>query len=573
MATPVTDPALLAQLNAGDTAAPAAAGPRPVTDPAILQQLNAPATPEARPGMTGYAASRARNPNTHVDEPGINWNDVTAGVSQFAQGVNKPVYGTIGALADLIPDTASRLTGGPGMRPVTNFLQKYAYPTPPEALEGHPALRVAREAGNMVGNNIGPQAVDGGLANAGVRSGVTLAEQAAPGVLNKIRGAGDKVLDWVAQNPGKAFTTDTAGATESGAGGQIGTQIGENEGWSPDAKVWAERVGQLATPFGVNAWAKVSPTANAPRAAGWLARKTAEMVPENVLPESWQTGGTPQSRAADRLAYANREGPYANPDTPPPAEPNWAVRQMDKGAARRTEAASGAVRDEMDQITARPEAAANMSIADQLKQNVPGFAPGLAKETGDPALLKLHGRLEGQATGNTLRDLQGNYDKSAQAIKDKFNGIAPAAPENAAPPQDVVAQSVRDRVKSIGDRLSQQGEEVGQQVGQRQKNVQDVLTNEQANTQAQLDQRQQAAQARLEQQRGQVTNQIRQTSDQLPETDPSIVGNHLRETRATLRGQANDQMDQLRRGIAHPEDGGRGSSGDGGNARADDDGR
>jgi hypothetical protein len=234
------------------------------------------------------------------------------------------------------------------------------------------------------------------------------------------------------------------------------------------------------------------------------------MVPESMLPEGMQTSGTPQSRAADRNAYANREGPYANPDAPPPPEPNWAVRQMDEGYKQRTENASATVRDQIDQINQRPGAAENRSIAEQLKQNVPGFQPGIAKETGDQALLNLQGRLEGQATGNTLRDLQGNYDKSAQAIRDKFNSVTPAEPApSPTPPQDVVANAAQQRVAD--------------------------------------------AQSRVGIQQDATQNQLKIAADSLPDAERAASGAKLRDIHATAEQASSDKTTALRKAIANPE--------------------
>lgn len=79
MATKVTDPAILAQLNGGASAA--AAGPRKVTDPALLEQLNAQsdAAPTGlRPGSREYAdwavqRAKAGKDLPRVSEPPPAW--------------------------------------------------------------------------------------------------------------------------------------------------------------------------------------------------------------------------------------------------------------------------------------------------------------------------------------------------------------------------------------------------------------------------------------------------------------------------------------------------------------------
>lgn len=90
---------------------------------------------------------------------------------------------------------------------------------------GDPQNRVEqtlRAGGNMAGENLPLMATGAGAAASGVRSGVTMAEQAAPGIMNKVRGAADSVLEGIAAHPVASMVGENVGAAEAGAGGNIG---------------------------------------------------------------------------------------------------------------------------------------------------------------------------------------------------------------------------------------------------------------------------------------------------------------------------------------------------------------
>ena len=370
---------------------------------------------------------------------------IAPAVKQAAAGFNEgiaPVLNAPNILANAGVNLVRRAIGGePQPDPVTqNYERAFVAPA------GQPQTRVQkamRAGGEMAGANVPFLATGLGAAANGVRSGVTMGEQAAGGVLPKVRGAIDQVMEWMAAHPTTAATTDTLGAFESGAGGQVGRQVGIDRGASPDEQRAYELAGQLGTPAAFAAWSRWGLTPLAARAAKFGVGKAAQMVPESVLPEGFQSGMTPAQRTADRLAYSNREGKYADPNVPAPPEPNALVRNMDAGANKRAADAADTVRTEMAQIQARPEAAANQSIADRLKKQIPGFAPGVAKETGDPALLNLQARLESNATGPELRTAQDRYDASAGALRDKFQSLAPPAGEN---PQDLAVNAATGKV-------------------------------------------------------------------------------------------------------------------------------
>lgn len=511
MATPVTDPAILAQLNAPDAsqaAQPAApAAPRPVTDPNILAQLNSPATPAAPAPQGPISAGRT--------------------AQQALGGFNAGVGGILNAPNDLADAGVAALRRMVGMDPSTQssvhdvYNKEFVEPggPPQNNLES-----VVRKGGEMTGANTPLLATGLGAAGAGIRSGVTMAEQAAPGIANKLRGAADAVLEWMAQHPTSAAVSDTAGAFQAGAGGETARGMAESSGAGPTGQKLAETLGQFGAPAAISTYAKVAPTALAVKGAAWGAKKAAQTVPESVtdmLPERFQPSNTTSAeRAADQLAYSNREGKYANPDEPAPEAPGWIARQQDIGAQKRTQSAASTVQDEMNQITARPEATENMSIADRLKKNIPGFEPGIAKETGDPALLNLQQRLESNATGSDLRTARDKYDTSAAAIRGKADELAPPveAPKRAGQvgpnpatenPQDLAAGANTQRVQSVNDRLAQQSE---------------------------------------------VTRgQIQQQSTALPDAERAQSGARFREINDTAEQASNDRTTALRGAIARPD--------------------
>lgn len=104
---PVTDPAILAQLNAGSPAAAPAAGPRPVTDPALLAQLDA---PPAQPDAIETALRKAQLPGRAVIE-GV---QDMAGMARLLNPV-----GLAQSLMDVArpQSEAARLTGTPDNPP------------------------------------------------------------------------------------------------------------------------------------------------------------------------------------------------------------------------------------------------------------------------------------------------------------------------------------------------------------------------------------------------------------------------------------------------------------------------
>ena len=215
---------------------------------------------------------------------------------------------------------------------------------------------------------------------------------------------------------------------------------------------------------------------------------------------------------------------------------------MDAGQAKRENRATAAAGKEFNQIVSQPDAAANLAESQRLEQTIPGFKPGVAKATQDPALLKLQDSMEGRATGDELRRVQQSADASTQAIRDYKDNIIPGGAEN---PQDIAAKANTARVRGVNDKIGA----VGQNIEQRTAATQQRLEGERGVAQADIDARQTAAQQRAEQEQTQARGRVRGISDNLPEVDPSVTGEYLRETRQSLKNEADDHMTALRRNV------------------------
>jgi hypothetical protein len=484
----------------------------------------------AAQGAREAAATRVRGPvRPPTDrQPEPSWSDVRDVVTQTATGANEGLAHTALRAADAIPYFISKAAGGEGVHPFEGtFSKTFVEPIPPPETD---AQQIGRAGGNMLGENLENIVPVAGLANSGVRSGVTLAEQAAPGIVGKIRGAGDAMLDWIARNPGKAFVSDNVGAAQAGAGGEYGREVAEDAGAGPGMQRVAEIAGQMGAPGAMGMYSKFGPGAMAAKAGTKVAKTVLGAVPEGVLPERLQpAGGTLPERNADRLAFSNNEGKYTANEgrpaedlaVPPPKEPNFVQKQIDAGTEARTQKASDVVAKQFDDITSSPEAAANLAEAERLKKEIPGFEPGIAKATNDPALLNKQQNFEAEATGDELRQRQAATDASRGAIREHMDKTVPPAetprrtPEQVGPlpptetPQDVVAGANAARVQGANDKIEQQAAGVRQQIQQR--------------------------------------------SAELPDAERATSGAAFRDIHETAERASSDRTSELRKAIANPD--------------------
>lgn len=521
--------------------------PTAAAAPAAAPQIAAPPLP---PGFVVDAPAAAPVPPSAMPEPNADFNTkrtVTQSATGLNEGLLSPVVRAVDAASNLINKPAEWLTGNPIPKPhmlEDSFREHFVDPmgTPQNRIE-----QTARAGGRMVGENLPLMVAGAGLAGSGARAGVTLAEQAAPGIMNKIRGAADSVLEGMAAHPVASAVGENTGAFAAGAGGNVGRNVAKDSGGDEHAQERAELAGQLMLPSGAALYSKLAPTRLGAKAVKIVGEKVLDSVPSEVIPAKLQRSeGTYAERQAEQSAYANREGKYANPDEPAPAAPDFATRRMDAGQKKRENVAAEAASKEFKQIVDNPEAAANLAEAQRLEQTIPGFKPGVAKATSDPALLKLQDSMESRATGDELRGVQQKADASTQAIRDYKENIIPPAGEN---PQDAVAAANAARVQGASGKIETQRGVTGQQIDQRTEATQQRLAGERATAEGSITERQTAAQQQAEQEQTQARGRIRETSDSLPRTDPTIVGNELRETRGALRREADAHMTELRRNV------------------------
>ncbi|WP_370191139.1 hypothetical protein [Bradyrhizobium diazoefficiens] len=505
----------------------------------LIPQQSAPAAPAAAAGggMFDDLIPKAAEPDAPLS--------ATRSVTQGATGFNEGLASSVLRPLDVVPFLVSKAMGGEGVHPFEGtFREHFVDPM------GDPQNRfeqTLRAGGRMTGENLPLMVTGAGVAGAPLRSGVTMAEQAAPGIVNKVRGAADAVLEGMAANPVASAVGENVGAAVSGAGGNIGRNVAKDNGGGEHAQETGELVGQLMLPSTAAAYSKVSPTRLAAKGVKMAGEKVLDNIPEAAIPEQLRpAGGTYAERKADQLAYSNREGKYADPNVPAPNPPNFATRRMDAGQAKREDAAAEAASKEFKGIVDQPDAAANLAEAERLQQTIPGFKPGVAKATNDPALLKLQDSMESRATGDELRGVQQAHDANVEAIRGAKDNIVPAQGEN---PQDIVARANAARVQSVNDRLAARRDATGQRIDQRSEATRQQLESERAATEGAISERQTAAQQRFEQEQQRARERIRGVSDSLPETDPTVVGNELRDTRAALRRDADARMAELRRNV------------------------
>jgi hypothetical protein len=517
----------------------------------LIAQTKAASTPNPAPqgGMFDDLIAQAKRPPAASNLPNFIQNaptpqlgapggdsfssSVLHPVSQVATGFNEGLGSTVVRAADaasnLMNKPAEWITGQPAPNPhmLENAFNKH-FVEPQGAPQNH-AEEVLRAGGHMAGE-FAPQAIESaGLAPA-VTTGVSAVQELAPGAWNAIKYGVGRLVGGLGEKPLAA----TAGAFESGAGGETGRSMAEKAGAGPTGQQAAEIAGQFAAPFAMDVYNKGIPlpgtegktiplpnTAGAIRLGAWAGKKAIQAVPEAALPESLRpAAGTYAERQADQLAYSNREGKYANPDEPAPREPNFVQRQMDVGQANREAKARQVVSQELGQILERPEYASSLNEAQRLEQTIPGLNLGVAKSTQDPALLNRQEHIEAGAQGDELRKLQQGYDANVQAVRKYQDSIVPRAegprrtPDQMGPqpatntPQDSVAAANASRVQ----------------------NTQRANEQEIANTQGLIQRR----------------------ADALPEIDRAATGQQLREIRHGEQGAADQEVQRLRAGIANP---------------------
>lgn len=358
-------------------------------------------------------------------------------------------------------------------------------PEPANRLE-----RAARRGGEFVGDAV-PLIFGGmGLAASAARAPTAaLGTEAAATVGQVVKRGVNQVLDSMAARPAAAVAGDVAANVGAGAGAQVGKEAG-----GPVGEAVGSVVGGVAAPN----LPRLSPAAVTARLGLTAARAGTRFLPPAADREA---------REAANLAWANREGVYADPTVPKPPEPGLLARAQDKAAAARAQRASVLVGKDLQAVLTEPQAPASLAEAERLKEAIPGFSPSFAKASNSGPLLNLQQKLEGQAVGDELRRFQAKRDANAGAINRFADENAPASAGQPAPqfPEDAVDASLRSRV---------QGELDG-----------------------------------LDAQRAATEQDIRNASGALPAVDRSVVGRELRDLRAAEKRASDAEVRRLKAAV------------------------
>lgn len=467
----------------------------------------------AAPQTEAYYGSGKRKAGTAPwqvnDGPDATWGDVGKVVHHGFSGFNSAAGKLLFAPSDALNAGIDKITSMLGFEPSTGRSAHEAYNNT-FVNAGEPTTemqRVAAAGGDMAAQNLAFLVPGLGAASTIARSAVPMVERTAPSLANTIRGAAERVGTQMAEHPTATFAGDTGMAALSGSGGEVARSAAEDAGASPTGQMGATLAGQFLAPSLAVTYSKFAPTVMASKLAAKGTKAAVGAVPDSVLPESWKpTTGTFADRAAEQSAYANREGQYADPSVPAPPAPDWITQIRDQGATARTEKAKTAVAGDMQDVLRNPETAANYAEAQRVQEQIPGFVPGVAKATGDPELLNLQRNIEAGSSGNDLRTAQQHVSQNAGAIRQFADEAVPTAGAN---PEDAVAKAVQNRVTAIQSRLG------GQQNA--------------------------------------TEGQIRQTSETLPEVDPTVTGNQMRQVRSAEQAAADAETTRLRKAIAQPD--------------------
>lgn len=190
----------------------------------------------------------------------------------------------------------------------------------------------------------------------------------------------------------------------------------------------------------------VSPTALATRATAAGAKLATRALPEAADAEA---------RAAERLAFANREGTYADSSVPAPAEPGLLARIQDRAGEARAAKATSYVGRDLLALLDNPDARMAMAEADALRREITGFNPSIAKVTGNQPLLNKQAQIEGQAAGTELQRVRDRYDANANAITAYADKTVP--PAGAYPADDVakaLERQIAGQYRELDDQLA-----------------------------------------------------------------------------------------------------------------------
>ena len=378
----------------------------------------------ANPASAGGSAAPINPFTGRTEEPSVT---VGGTVGNALGGFNEKVGSVLFAPTNGFNALADALLGS---KPTPNSAQErwnatFNGPAPQNATE-----RAVRRGGEFVAESL-PLSAGVGMAAAGSRMAVDMGRVAAGKIGPSLANAGNVILDTIRGAPLATTAGDMYANLLSGVGAQRGRELAEGTGYEGAAEAAGAIAGGLAAPL--TSW--VSPTALAARGAAAGAKLATRALPEAADAEA---------RAAERLAFANREGRFADPDVPAPAEPGWATRLQDMASEARARKAAGYVGRDLQRVMANPDAQTALAEADALRGEIPGFQPSIAKATGNQPLLNKQAQLEGQASGPDLLRVRDRYDANARAIGAYADDAVP--PTAGAHPADGVAAALQRHV-------------------------------------------------------------------------------------------------------------------------------
>jgi hypothetical protein len=140
-------------------------------------------------------ATRARIANNITNNVGPG---VRQGMSGFNQGIGNVVFAPSDALGSASDYLANKITGAFGGTPSPAVPSAHDYYdrifVAPGGAPATPLEKQIRGTAQSFGNDLPALLLGGGVGAAGIRSGVTMAEQAAPGLLDTIRAPAETIV-------------------------------------------------------------------------------------------------------------------------------------------------------------------------------------------------------------------------------------------------------------------------------------------------------------------------------------------------------------------------------------------
>lgn len=236
-----------------------------------------------------------------------------------------------------------------------------------------------------------------------------------------------------------------------------------------------------------------------------------------------------EARQAEKLAFSNREGKFADPNVSAPKEPgmwsdgpfykgylptpsSWVTKQRDEASALRRNSADEKVGKQIQEWTSHPDAQAASARADELEQAIPGYKPGLAERYNIAPLTKKAEEVDQNLTGNALIQQRERKAANQKAIDTFSDNAVPKIGHNGGPSMS----GFQPADEAVGNNARE-------------------LT---------LSQEQTAAREAAP-----VYDELHQASRALPDAPPQQTGAQIREGYDTARGASSAEVDARRQAV------------------------